>query len=889
MAVSGEERRGREEVGGGENGEKVSVCAGLGEGNTSVTGAMNGACEDEQENRAGNGKEKEEMVENGGRTGGTWIVSGLPRQWQQDRFESFLRKVKGKGVRFVSCRKTPKSVSGLVVFAYERDAVHADALLRSVVIKGKTLRVEKKAYDRSAAKHGDTERRGDAHGPTSGVGDVRDSVAPLWRITYDLRAPQEGQQSEEAEEKREDDQCQPERTHTTQLDVKQAMVIKAMRRVTQECAQRFAAVPTVMHETRMDDARSGPSHRCADVRNQGEKEKEEEEEQRERDGKRKRSGADATSRTKGEIPAWISEAVANSGMPGSYMGIVRSPIVNGYRNKVEFSIGPGSSDGLPAVGFNVGLFKDGHASVAEPSQCPHISPLAKALARSMQTYMRTTSALPSWDKRVNAGFWRLLIVREASGTVANRRPDAENWKAHLIAPLLASSSSSPETAMVNDPDGGGAMTTKRTEPTQKAATPSAGKRSGGNGGGADDANAADIGVDFASAARIDCAPITCGELMVVVQISPSGVDPELVRGECAALADTLDATARAEGQTNGISILLAQHHDGVANRAPDNAPLAALRASDAESVATDNESADKSASSSGTRASLKQHIHETLCGLRFRISPTSFFQVNTLAAETLYAIAGDWAVGADTLKRTLLVDVCSGTGTIGLSMAHRVGKVIGIESCGAAVRDAQTNARLNKIENAKFVCGKAEDALSRLLHANTKRYKSGHESGFPYVVAIVDPPRCGLHKRVLKCLRNCRELTRLVYISCNPESCASDVIALCSPKGEPQPQEQQQQQQHSSSASKRQRHQEQRQQRDAKNKEGDREEEEKEEERTNAVAGSGDAAAGNTDATPAREAFRPFVPVRLAAVDLFPYAKHCESITLLERAPQSVS
>ena len=129
-----------------------------------------------------------------------------------------------------------------------------------------------------------------------------------------------------------------------------------------------------------------------------------------------------------------------------------------------------------------------------------------------------------------------------------------------------------------------------------------------------------------------------------------------------------------------------------------------------------------------------------------------------------------------------------------------------------------------------------------------------------------------------------------MYISCNPESCASDVIALCAPKGEQQQQQQQ-------PSSKRQRHQE---QQDAKKKkesdqqqeeegEEDEEQQQQQQQRPNAVDGSGNAVAGDIDTTPAREPFRPFVPIRLAAVDLFPYAKHCESITLLERAPQSVS
>lgn len=78
--------------------------------------------------------------------------------------------------------------------------------------------------------------------------------------------------------------------------------------------------------------------------------------------------------------------------------------------------------------------------------------------------------------------------------------------------------------------------------------------------------------------------------------------------------------------------------------------------------------------------------------------------MNTSAAEKLYSLAGDWAdLGPD----TLLFDVCCGTGTIGLTLAHRVGMVIGIEMNASAVSDAERNAKINGISNCKFICSKA--------------------------------------------------------------------------------------------------------------------------------------------------------------------------------------
>jgi len=96
-------------------------------------------------------------------------------------------------------------------------------------------------------------------------------------------------------------------------------------------------------------------------------------------------------------------------------GIVRSPVLNGYRNKSEFTIGP-SADGEPTCGFNVGSFRDGLTAVAPPVGCRNISDTAKRLGDAVQTYLRARTAegkgLPVYDKRDATGFWRLFVCRE---------------------------------------------------------------------------------------------------------------------------------------------------------------------------------------------------------------------------------------------------------------------------------------------------------------------------------------------------------------------------------------------------------------------------------------------------------------------------------------------
>ncbi|XP_066282615.1 tRNA (uracil-5-)-methyltransferase homolog B-like [Branchiostoma lanceolatum] len=164
------------------------------------------------------------------------------------------------------------------------------------------------------------------------------------------------------------------------------------------------------------------------------------------------------------------------------------------------------------------------------------------------------------------------------------------------------------------------------------------------------------------------------------------------------------------------------------------------------------------------------YIYETCLGRQFRISPEAFFQTNTLGAEVLYqTIADTSGVTAD----ATLLDICCGTGTIGIVLANSVKKVIGVEVASQAVEDANVNAVLNAVDNAEFLCGKAETVLPRLVPElqNT-----------PEVVAVVDPARKGLNPKVTGAIRNCPSLNRLVYVSCKPRGeTMRNFIELCGP------------------------------------------------------------------------------------------------------------
>ncbi|NXM66802.1 TRM2A methyltransferase, partial [Serilophus lunatus] len=162
----------------------------------------------------------------------------------------------------------------------------------------------------------------------------------------------------------------------------------------------------------------------------------------------------------------------------------------------------------------------------------------------------------------------------------------------------------------------------------------------------------------------------------------------------------------------------------------------------------------------------EKYIYEELLGLKFRISPHAFFQVNTQAAEVLYTAIGEWA---QLSQESTVLDICCGTGTIGISLAKKVKKVIGIELCHEAVQDAKANAQINELSNIEFYCGKAEDIVPSLMNVLAPQN----------VITIVDPPRAGLHSKVILALRRAEHLKKLIYVSCNPRAAMTNFVDLC--------------------------------------------------------------------------------------------------------------
>ena len=157
------------------------------------------------------------------------------------------------------------------------------------------------------------------------------------------------------------------------------------------------------------------------------------------------------------------------------------------------------------------------------------------------------------------------------------------------------------------------------------------------------------------------------------------------------------------------------------------------------------------------------YIEDTLCGLTFRLSPRSFYQVNHHQAQRLYEAA---ISQAEITKNDLVLDLYCGVGTITLAMAKSAGKVIGVEVIPQAVEDAKDNAKRNGIDNAEFFCGDAGAAALEL-----------EKQGVIPDVVVVDPPRKGLNADTIEALHRMQP-RRIVYVSCDPATLARDVALL---------------------------------------------------------------------------------------------------------------
>ena len=154
------------------------------------------------------------------------------------------------------------------------------------------------------------------------------------------------------------------------------------------------------------------------------------------------------------------------------------------------------------------------------------------------------------------------------------------------------------------------------------------------------------------------------------------------------------------------------------------------------------------------------YITDILCGVKVRLSPLSFYQVNHTMAEKLYEKAKEYAKP----QGKNIIDLYCGAGTIGLSMAQESTNIIGVEIVPEAVEDAKFNAKNNGISNARFICADATEAAKQLAN-----------EGIKADVVIVDPPRKGCTPEVIKTIADHFAPERVVYVSCDSATLARDI------------------------------------------------------------------------------------------------------------------
>uniref|UniRef100_A0A8R1HZW9 tRNA (uracil(54)-C(5))-methyltransferase n=1 Tax=Caenorhabditis japonica TaxID=281687 RepID=A0A8R1HZW9_CAEJA len=204
------------------------------------------------------------------------------------------------------------------------------------------------------------------------------------------------------------------------------------------------------------------------------------------------------------------------------------------------------------------------------------------------------------------------------------------------------------------------------------------------------------------------------------------------------------------------------------------------------------------------------YIYESLLDCRFRVSPPAFFQTNSQAASVLYSTIGELcglndkedvaepiadSDGPPAAKipkisdepedhGTVLLDICCGTGTISqclLKPIEQTRKVccVGIEMIVEAVEDAKQNAVQNKMEKCcKYIAGKAEDTFRSMRY----HLPAGFDLRKSRVVGVLDPPRAGMHEKVILACREMETMKRLVFVSCEPNAAIQNIVNLCRPE-----------------------------------------------------------------------------------------------------------
>ncbi|KAM0683830.1 tRNA methyltransferase 2 [Mitosporidium daphniae] len=347
--------------------------------------------------------------------------------------------------------------------------------------------------------------------------------------------------------------------------------------------------------------------------------------------------------------------------------VVASPVLTGYRNKCEFTIGFGGESGKdPIVGFTMGSYMEENLSVCSPDPILIVHPGMKAFVAAFNEWLisahyqqdRITpvdALFAVYNRITHCGFWRLLLLR-----------------------------------LMDD-----------------------------------------------------------GKLMALISVTKLSSDANYpLKG--------LEEFCRSfswEGQDN------------------KNVSVASLSYQESSSLSLNFDFSKPLVSIYGPKS-----LPMTILDFKFEVSIEAFFQANVYASEKLFTLAGSFiADGSDATssvqKNRILLDLCCGSGTIGIILSSFADHVVGIELIAEAIEDAKRNAAINGIsEKSEWIAGPVETILPKVL--------SSHSKSDEFVV-ILDPPRNGVKKEVIHSLRSNPLIKKVIYISCKADLAAVNFEDLC--------------------------------------------------------------------------------------------------------------
>ena len=387
-------------------------------------------------------------------------------------------------------------------------------------------------------------------------------------------------------------------------------------------------------------------------------------------------------------------------------GIVPSPMAEGYRNKMEFSFGDSVKDGPLELGMHKrGSFHD----IVTVSGCRIVHPDFRKILLAVLEFCREKE-LPFYRKLTHTGYLRHLLVRRSVRT------------GQLLVCLVTSS---------QYPGRGKEEDNEKAEKAEEGGT-------GENTGGSESAGAAgEAGGTGGEADRSSAEAGNEGTDRSKWTDRSGQPDQEQFRSDERELLEEFVRCIRdvdCEAELAGILHIV-------------NDSLADVVQSDRTEILYGQD-----------------YFYEELLGLRFKITPFSFFQTNSLGAEVLYQTVRDYvSQDREGRKDQTVFDLYSGTGTIAQLLAPAAGQVIGVEIVEEAVEAARQNAAANGLENCRFIAG---DVLKVLDEIEEK----------PDFI-VLDPPREGIHPKALPKIIG-YGVERLVYISCKPTSLARDLEML---------------------------------------------------------------------------------------------------------------